>query len=169
MSKLSNNVVLDLSILHYDMWLSVLYKPQNKQRNVILMTNILLTLIFYEMGCFILFYVCKAESINQALKEHFAEENVDFVCARCKNKTMAIKDTKLLTIPKNVVIQLKRFSSARRKINKRMQIQTEILLRNYTADEVELEDKCKLFGIIIHQGSSLSTGHCYCFLEFGGQ
>ncbi|OWF56479.1 Ubiquitin carboxyl-terminal hydrolase 17 [Mizuhopecten yessoensis] len=78
----------------------------------------------------------KAESINQALKEHFAEENVDFVCARCKNKTMAIKDTKLLTIPKNVVIQLKRFSSARRKINKRMQIQTEILLRNYTADEV---------------------------------
>ncbi|XP_069103000.1 uncharacterized protein [Argopecten irradians] len=57
----------------------------------------------------------KVDDVTAALREHFAEEKVQFVCSRCGSNSLAAKETKLLQVPKNVIIQLKRFSSSRKK------------------------------------------------------
>ncbi|XP_071134144.1 uncharacterized protein [Mytilus edulis] len=52
---------------------------------------------------------------------------------------------------------------------KKIDIHLEIYLRKYVEENKVIEDKAKLYGVIVHKGNTLSNGHYYAFILFGSQ
>ncbi|VDI31934.1 ubiquitin carboxyl-terminal hydrolase 36/42 [Mytilus galloprovincialis] len=111
----------------------------------------------------------KHQNIAEAIGGYFKSEQVERKCDFCKTTATATKKITLEEIPKNIVIQLQRFGSTRRKVMKKIDIHLEIYLRKYVEENKVIEDKAKLYGVIVHKGNTLSNGHYYAFILFGSQ
>ncbi|XP_071168781.1 uncharacterized protein [Mytilus edulis] len=110
----------------------------------------------------------EVQTVSQAVEEYFAAVPVEYNCLVCKSKNgSAKKMTTLDSIPKNIVIHLKRFNGTLRKVNKKVDVSFDLHLRNHVSNGKELEDKAQLFGVIFHAGRSASNGHYYSFVKFG--
>ncbi|CAC5395512.1 USP36_42 [Mytilus coruscus] len=106
--------------------------------------------------------------VSQAVEEYFAAVPVEYNCLVCNSKDRSAKKmTTLDSIPKNIVIHLKRFNGTLRKVSKKVDVSFDLYLRNHVSNGKELEDKAQLFGVIFHAGRSTSNGHYYAFVKFG--
>ncbi|CAC5393006.1 USP36_42 [Mytilus coruscus] len=111
--------------------------------------------------------VGQQQDSHELLQKMF--EEIQHRCIRCKEDVIAIKTTTIEILPKNLIVQLQRFSATGTKIMTRMEIHYHLKLGNYASEGMDLHDTAELFAIIVHKGNALSNGHYYCFVEFGNQ
>lgn len=86
-------------------------------------------------------------------------------------KQDAIYFTKFSHFPKVLCLLLNRFESdmrGTRKINSKLEFKTEIDLKNYLAEGCDEPAEYKLFGVLVHNGSTIG-GHYYAFLDVEGE
>jgi len=65
--------------------------------------------------------------------------------------------------PPILTIQLKRFNVFAQKINKRITIESNIDIAPFMSDRENLPLKYSLYSVIVHEGSSMGSGHYVCY------
>lgn len=108
-------------------------------------------------------------TLNDCFKTAFREEELDFdgkwVCEYCNKKSNPIRKIMLWSLPKYIIIQLKRFNMTFNKVNKYIHFPIQNLsLSDFTQELKSKQFKYNLVGICNHQGSNLNGGHytSYC-------
>lgn len=109
-------------------------------------------------------------TLNDCFLEYFKTETLDnnnlWFCDKCKNKVPAIKKISLWSLPKILVIQLKRFSTLHVKNNDTIEYPLENLDISEWIDTLNRESisypAYKLYAIINHIGNQ-SGGHYFSY------
>ncbi|KAL6530378.1 hypothetical protein OROHE_014731 [Orobanche hederae] len=102
--------------------------------------------------------------------QHYTMEKVDGrTCKDCGKENSLLK-TMFLKFPSIATFQLKRFgmdNKETKKIEKPVSFPLELDLLSFAADTVaqDEEKKYTLYGVIVHEGSTLESGHYYCFVQ----
>ncbi|KAL6532989.1 hypothetical protein OROMI_027101 [Orobanche minor] len=102
--------------------------------------------------------------------QHYTMEKVDGrTCKDCGKENSLLK-TMFLNFPSIATFQLKRFgmdNKETKKIEKPVSFPLELDLLSFAADTVaqDEEKKYTLYGVIVHEGSTLESGHYYCFVQ----
>jgi len=100
------------------------------------------------------------ESIQTSLDSYFNYDLIEeYHCEHRREVGVARKRPVLLTAPKCLCLQLKRFSEAKNKINDSIYITHEISLSTYFLKPQAREWKYKLVAVINHFGETLHVGH----------
>ena len=106
-------------------------------------------------------------SIFNCLDELFSTEILEegYKCDKCKNDKMNIIEKKILSKPKDIVLQLNRFETDMfgnsRKINDQVDYPLDLNINNYCLFNNQSNNYI-LYGVINHQGS-INSGHYYSF------
>lgn len=107
-----------------------------------------------------------SSSIEDALTAFVAPETMEFSewysCEKCSKKRQAEKRCFIDELPNCLIIHLKRYSYFPRptKINKHIQFDERICLNKFVTHERRSENCAYLLSsIIVHQGSTLNSGH----------
>ena len=115
-----------------------------------------------------------ASSVAQSLKQYTAKERLDgdnrYRCAVCKGLVPASKQFLLSSAPPILALQLKRFGYGRYgggKISKPVQFGETLDLAPYCTPECRKQhsNRYRLYGVLVHQGSSVHGGHYYCHVR----
>lgn len=87
-----------------------------------------------------------------------------YKCGTCKTMQDARKQTTIYNAPENLIIHLKRFHFAGKssKLTKPVEFEQRLDLGQYMSPG-RPSGIYKLVGVLVHQGSSASTGHYYAF------
>lgn len=105
----------------------------------------------------------KVNTIEDALKHHFARErleDMDYTCESCKKKVSATKQFSLERAPVALCIQLKRFSGINGKISKHINISQDLDVSQYSSRDAKGSQlKYRLVSMITHLGSTPQCGH----------
>lgn len=105
----------------------------------------------------------KVNTIDEALKHHFARERLeemDYTCESCKRKVSATKQFSLERAPVALCIQLKRFSGINGKNNKHINISPYLDVSQYSSRDMKNSQlKYRLVSMITHLGSTPQCGH----------
>lgn len=99
------------------------------------------------------------DTIQTALDAYFDHDDIDFLCENCEALNVARKKHFLLTSPKCLCLQLKRFSSYGKKINDKIEVSLELSLANHFLQPETIGDKYRLVAIINHSGQAMHVGH----------
>lgn len=67
-------------------------------------------------------------------------------------------------VPRVLVLHLKRFDNFQRKIKKFIEYPADLDLTNFSENKSE-KYKYRLYGVLVHEGSTISWGHYYCFIK----
>lgn len=115
-----------------------------------------------------------AHTIEKALKLFTAVEVLDGGNKyKCPRQNKAVRAEKRITIessPNVLVLQLKRFefSFSGRKVSKPVAF-TEVLdLSPYLSNKPHEPLVYDLYGVLVHQGHSMHSGHYFCFIKSSG-
>ena len=104
----------------------------------------------------------KMKSVNEALKKYFSPELVeDYYCDKCTEKHNAWKTQVICSLPKYLIIVLKRFNEMNLKNSNKITVPEMLNLNSFTYQK--MNDKVPnliLKGVIHHRGSTLS-GHYF--------
>lgn len=105
----------------------------------------------------------KVNTIEDALKYHFARErleDMDYTCESCKKKVSATKQFSLERAPVALCIQLKRFSGINGKISKHVNISQDLDFSQYSSKDMKSSQlKYRLVSMITHLGTTPQCGH----------
>lgn len=105
----------------------------------------------------------KVNTIEDALKYHFARErleDMDYTCESCKKKVSATKQFSLERAPVALCIQLKRFSGINGKISKHVNISQDLDFSQYSSKDMKSSQlKYRLVAMITHLGTTPQCGH----------
>ena len=72
-------------------------------------------------------------------------------------------------VPRVIVIHLKRFDNFQRKIKKFIKYDNEINLNKYQVNKNREKVTYRLSSVLIHEGSSIYSGHYYCYVRVAGK
>ena len=114
-------------------------------------------------------------TLHQCLRSFTSEEQLDtdnmYKCTACKKKTRASKRLSIHTAPNVLVVHLKRFehsglgmSGGGGKIGRMVKFETVLDVGQYMSEPggaVVYE----LYGVLVHAGSTLYSGHYYSFVK----
>lgn len=116
--------------------------------------------------------IAKAESLHKALMNFTAEEKLDagertYHCQQCKQKVGALKHVKVHKAPCVLIIHLKRFGShdSGQKIDKKVHFDPTLDLKPFFSSSYEGDLKYTLYGVLVHDGPSIHSGHYHCFVR----
>lgn len=97
-------------------------------------------------------------NILECLKMHLSwENNIDFVCDKCKKENNQKKRLTLIKIPNILVITIKRYNNIFEKNNNPIEVS-----HSFTIDSNKLE----LYCIINHFGPNIYCGHYTCYIKY---
>lgn len=99
------------------------------------------------------------QSIQIALDSYFHYEDTEYLCESCRTLDTAKKQHFLLSAPKCICVQLRRFSEQGEKLNDDIEISSELSLGKYFLKTEAAVWKYKLVAIVNHFGGSRSVGH----------
>ncbi|PHU21405.1 Ubiquitin carboxyl-terminal hydrolase 20 [Capsicum chinense] len=115
-----------------------------------------------------------ADSLHSALESFTRVEKLDdpeikYTCERCKEQVSIEKQLMLYNAPSVAVFHLKRFQndgSIVQKVDKHISFPLELDLLPYTENIQSYNEEMKydLYAVIVHAGSTSSSGHCYSFI-----
>ncbi|KAM3379680.1 ubiquitin carboxyl-terminal hydrolase 20-like [Capsicum galapagoense] len=115
-----------------------------------------------------------ANSLHSALESFTRVEKLDdpeikYTCERCKVQVSIEKQLMLYDAPSVAIIHLKRFQndgSVVGKVDKHVSFPLELDLLPYTDNNQTNNEQMKyyLYAVIVHAGSTSSSGHYYCFI-----
>jgi ubiquitin carboxyl-terminal hydrolase 36/42 len=114
-----------------------------------------------------------ASSVDKALKRFTAGESLDgankYKCPKENRGVRAVKRMTVETAPSVLVIQLKRFefSMSGRKISKQVEFDPVLDLSPYMSQRPATPAIYDLYGVLVHQGHSMHSGHYFCFVKGG--
>jgi ubiquitin carboxyl-terminal hydrolase 36/42 len=114
-----------------------------------------------------------ASSVDKALKRFTAGESLDgankYKCPKENRSVCAVKRMSVETAPSVLVIQLKRFefSMSGRKISKQVEFDPVLDLSPYMSQRPTTPAVYDLYGVLVHQGHSMHSGHYFCFVKGG--
>lgn len=115
-----------------------------------------------------------AHTIEKALKLFTAVEVLDGGNKyKCPRQDKAVRAEKRMTIessPNVLVLQLKRFefSFSGRKVSKPVAFSEALDLSPYLSTKPHEPVVYDLYGVLVHQGHSMHSGHYYCFVKSSG-
>lgn len=115
-----------------------------------------------------------AHSVERALQRFTAGEVLDgpnkYKCPKQNRAVRAVKRMTVDSAPNVLVVQLKRFefSLSGRKISKPVSFGESLDLSPYMSTNPELPALYDLYGVLVHQGHSMHSGHYYCFVKGAG-
>ncbi|KAF3620337.1 putative glycine-rich cell wall structural protein 1.8-like [Capsicum annuum] len=97
------------------------------------------------------------------------DPEIKFSCERCKVQVSIEKQVMLYNVPSVAIFHLKRFQndgSVVRKVEKHVSFPLELDLLLYTDNNQTNNEQIKydLYAVIVHVGSTSSSGHYYCFI-----
>ena len=101
-----------------------------------------------------------AVSLKACLDTSFAAEKVTRECPSCKHN-VARKTTKVASLPKHVVVHVKRFGCTGNKIETPVRVSKKLDMAQYCTDSVSLAEKgdYSLTGVLCHFASKEGVGH----------
>jgi len=114
-----------------------------------------------------------ASSVDKALKRFTAIESLDgankYKCPKENRSVRAVKRMTVETAPSVLVIQLKRFefSMSGRKVSKQVEFDPVLDLSPYMSQRPSTPAMYDLYGVLVHQGHSMHSGHYFCFVKGG--
>jgi ubiquitin C-terminal hydrolase len=107
------------------------------------------------------------------LRRYFDKEVIDcaYKCDRCGRRTQIVKKLDIVLPPPILTVQVKRFGNAgRRKINTFIQVDKDVDVDEFVAEEVMLKHtKYEVFAIAVHLGHSIELGHYVAFVKRNGR
>ncbi|KAG1364374.1 ubiquitin carboxyl-terminal hydrolase 23 [Cocos nucifera] len=116
--------------------------------------------------------IVKADSLHKALAHFTAVEQLDggerqYQCQRCKEKVRALKQLTIDKAPYVLTIHLKRFGAhiPGQKINRKVEFEPTLDLKPFISDAHEGNLKYTLYGVLVHAGWSIHSGHYYCYVR----
>lgn len=119
--------------------------------------------------------ISRAHSVQRALQRFTAGEVLDgqnsYKCPKQNKMVKAIKRMSIETAPNTLIIQLKRFEFSRsgRKISKHVDFDETIDLAPFMSHAQPKGSAIyDLYGILVHDGFSMHSGHYYSFLRSAG-
>jgi hypothetical protein len=119
--------------------------------------------------------ITRAHSVQKALQRFTAGEVLDgqnsYKCPKQNKMVRAVKRMSIEDSPNILIIQLKRFEFSRsgRKISKHVDFDQTLDLSPYMSHAPKKGSALyELYGILVHQGYSMHSGHYYCFLKGTG-
>ena len=118
-------------------------------------------------------------TLHQCLRAFTSEEQLDtdnmYKCTACKKKTRASKRLTIHTAPNVLVVHLKRFehsglntASGGGKIGRMVRFETVLDIGEYMSERGDGRDaqvEYELYGVLVHAGSTLYSGHYYSFVK----
>jgi len=113
--------------------------------------------------------VSRAKSLEKALGDFTAEEALDgdncYACPACNRKVRALKRLTVERAPRVLTVQLKRFDPwlQRGKLDGYVGYPRALDLSPFTSADVEAT--YRLFAVLVHAGSTASSGHYFCFTK----
>ena len=116
---------------------------------------------------------CSSETLVNCLRRYFDKEVIDcaYKCERCGRRTQIVKKLDIVLPPPILTVQVKRFGNAgRRKINTFIQVDRDVDVEEFVAEEVMLKHtKYEVFAIAVHLGHSIELGHYVAFVKRNGR
>ncbi|CAK0758926.1 hypothetical protein CVIRNUC_002658 [Coccomyxa viridis] len=115
--------------------------------------------------------ITRASSLTKALQRFTSGEYLDQENKyKCPKQARLVRALKRLTIdrPPNVLVfQLKRFEYMFHgsKITKKVDFETELNIAPYMSNRRAGPQMYELFGVLVHAGHSVHSGHYYCFVR----
>ncbi|XP_010536980.1 PREDICTED: ubiquitin carboxyl-terminal hydrolase 23 [Tarenaya hassleriana] len=115
--------------------------------------------------------IARADSLQKALSHFTAVELLDdgakiYQCERCKQKVKAVKQLTVSKAPYVLTIHFKRFEAHRsEKIDKKVQFVPTIDMKPFVSGSYEGDLKYTLYGVLVHYGRSIHSGHYSCFIR----
>lgn len=105
----------------------------------------------------------KTPTIDDLLVHNFKRQEVEMLCEdQCKETTLFSKRTRIIKLPKYLIIHLKRFDEKSEKIQKMIGFSSDLDMSNYTSLVDKQSVNYKLISVINHQGST-DFGHYFNF------
>ncbi|GFH51921.1 hypothetical protein CTEN210_08397 [Chaetoceros tenuissimus] len=106
-------------------------------------------------------------SVSKSLEKYFSTEKIEnFQCEECSNSTSCTRCTTIVTRPKALLVQLKRFAYDNDQMQKRSEkvaptkdISLEKFVDEKHADETESSFMYGLTGVVFHKGRTPFSGH----------
>ena len=118
--------------------------------------------------------ITNARSVQRAL-QHFTEKEVldganKYRCPNQKHPVRAFKQMTIDVAPNVLIIQLKRFqfSFSGRKISKPVDFSDTLDLSPFMSQRPKTPAIYDLFGVLVHQGHSMHSGHYFCYIKGAG-
>lgn len=118
--------------------------------------------------------ITRAHSVQKALQRFTAGEVLDgansYKCPKQNKMVKAVKRMMIEDVPNVLIVQLKRFEFSRsgRKISKHVDFDPVLDLSPFMSHPPKHAALYDLYGILVHQGHSMHSGHYYCFLKGTG-
>ncbi|CAF1698581.1 hypothetical protein HID58_051231 [Brassica napus] len=115
--------------------------------------------------------ISKADSLQRALTRFTAVELLDngakvYQCERCKQKVKATKELTVSKAPYVLTVHLKRFEAHRsEKIDKKVDFASAVDMKPFVSGPCEGNLKYTLYGVLVHYGRSIHSGHYACFVR----
>ncbi|KAG2333289.1 hypothetical protein Bca52824_004469 [Brassica carinata] len=115
--------------------------------------------------------ISKADSLQRALTRFTAVELLDdgakvYQCERCKQKVKATKELTVFKAPYVLTVHLKRFEAHRsEKIDKKVEFASAVDMKPFVSGPCEGNLKYTLYGVLVHYGRSIHSGHYACFVR----
>ncbi|CAH2069578.1 unnamed protein product [Thlaspi arvense] len=115
--------------------------------------------------------ISKADSLQRALSRFTAVEHLDdgakvYQCERCKQKVKARKQLTVSKAPYVLTVHLKRFEAHRsEKIDRKVDFTSAIDMKPFVSGPYEGNLKYTLYGVLVHYGRSIHSGHYSCFVR----
>ena len=118
--------------------------------------------------------ITRAHSVQKALQRFTAGEVLDgansYKCPKQNTMVKAVKRMTIEDVPNVLIVQLKRFEFSRsgRKISKHVDFDPVLDISPFMSHPPKHAALYDLYGILVHQGHSMHSGHYYCFLKGTG-
>lgn len=115
--------------------------------------------------------VFRTRSLDRALRAFTSKEILDgqnkYSCPKCKHLSKAVKQMLVSRLPNVLAIQLKRFAFGKHgmKIDNNISYPSRLDMSQYVAQPSESTDTYQLYGVLVHSGHSLHSGHYYCYVR----
>ena len=111
-------------------------------------------------------------SLEKILERFCRVEELDkdnqYRCERCKKLSRAHKQFTIFKAPSVAVLHLKRFDFMGRKVGKFLPFPETLTLNPFMSRRSEKDSevfKYQLYGVLVHAGGSVSSGHYYCYVK----
>ncbi|KAF1742112.1 hypothetical protein MXB_2343, partial [Myxobolus squamalis] len=110
-----------------------------------------------------------SSNVNTSIYHYFTPQRISgstYLCPKCKKRVVAKKKVDIEKCPKFLIIQLKRFhfdGKSYSKNSKHINFYEELDITPYVLNGDE--SKYSLYGVIVHQGSTCSSGHYYAYAK----
>ena len=90
-----------------------------------------------------------------------------YKCGKCDRRVSAKKQMLVHRCPPLLTIQLKRFNMMAQKINKKVRFESSLDMAPYMSAKGQDPFRYSLYAVIVHEGSSMSSGHYVCYAKAG--